>query len=181
MQTHDVTLLRANGYIHAATDTPVDGEASTPNYWLFNERLNRRLFVIHGANVVVGLLLSPFGAFWRGFGSQNIGWGAISLGIGVVGRWQGERKFMSLQNPYAAEVMAKEARNLRRILAVNVPLNFVYMLGGYRLLRRAAGDDAGAQRQRGMGWGIIAQGVLLLCFDTFHVLRVPRVKTTDVE
>lgn len=181
MQTNDATLLRANGHVHPATDAPTNAESSTPNYWLFNERLNRRLFIIHSTNAIVGILLSPFGAFWRGFGSQNIGWGAISLGIGVIGRWQSKRTFAGLQNPYAPEVMAKEARNLRRILAVNVPLNFLYMLGGYRLLRRAAGDDASAQRQRGIGWGIIAQGVLLLCFDTFHVLRVPRDKTTDAQ
>ena len=69
--------------------------------------------------------------------------------------------------------MQREARNLRRILQVNIGLNFCYMLGGWQMAHRAPQGESG-ERRRGMALGIILQGLLLLCFDTYHAMRVPR-------
>ncbi len=157
--TPDVTLVE-----------PIPAE----NTWLFNERLSQRLLRINLINVAVGLLLQRNTPFWRGVGAQAVGWGAINIAIAVVGRWQQTRRFKTLEQPYAGEVLRKDARNLRRVLLINMGLNPLYVAGGLSMVRRGqmVEDEAG-ERLRATGWGIVAQGALLMLFDTFHVLRVP--------
>lgn len=174
MQPIDSILLRANG--HRAAYPEYESIPHLENYWLFNERLNQRLMKLNILNIVVGLVLGRGTPFWRGIASQNVGWGAINIAIALVGRWLTWRKFTSVDAPYAPEVMQQEAANLRRILLINIPLNIAYMLAGFGIIRSTEHEDQKAQRRRGMGWGIIAQGMLLFCFDTFHVLRVPNTK-----
>jgi hypothetical protein len=60
---------------------------------------------------------------------------------------------------------------MRRILAINAPLNLVYIASGLLLAKRSPKDV----NRRGMGWGIVLQGLLLLAFDTFHLKRVSEI------
>lgn len=138
--------------------------------WQFNFILARRLLAWNIVNVLVGLVLSLGSAFWRGFGSQAIGWGGINLGIALVGRYVTERRFAQHDDPFSAQTAQTEARNLRRLLWFNSGLDVLYILGGWRLARTRG------QREsfwRGTGWGIVLQGALLLIFDVIHARQTP--------
>jgi hypothetical protein len=121
-------------------------------------------------NIAFGILLLPLRPFWRGFGSQNIGWGIINVGIALIGSAMSERRFAGLPNPHAREVVTQESNNLRRILWINAALDVVYMLGGLRWTRTRGQKKIFA---RGAGWGIVLQGGLLFVFDLVHAVAVP--------
>jgi hypothetical protein len=138
------------------------------NIWNFQSQLTGRLIGINIANFLAGQRLQKFDGFWRGVGTQAVGWAVINIGIGVVGSIGTSRRLDKLDDPNTAEVQQEETRKLRRILAINRPLNYLYMLGGFLLARRNQ-DDAFL---RGNGWGIILQGFILLLFDSHHLKRV---------
>ena len=143
-------------------------EYSPMSIWQFYDVVSQRLLTYNVINILVGVALLPFRPFWRGFGSQNIGWGIINLGIALVGATVSERRFASLHNPHAPEIVEHEAHNLRRILLVNTALDLLYILAGWNWGRSQKKSFA-----RGMGWGVVLQGVLLFTFDLVHALAVP--------
>jgi hypothetical protein len=136
--------------------------------WQFYNVLSQRLLTWNVANIAFGLLLLPLRPFWRGFGSQNIGWGLINIGIAVFGGLMTERRFAGLPDPHQPDVVVKESANLRRILWINTALDVLYMLGGLRWAQTRKNRFA-----RGAGWGIVLQGTLLFVFDLVHALAVP--------
>ncbi len=138
--------------------------------WQFNETVSRRLLAWNVVNIVVGVALLPFGRYWRGLGSQNIGWGLINIAIAVGGRYFAERRLAQLPQPDAPATTKQEASSLRRILWINAGLDVLYMLGGLRLAGTRGRNDA---RWRGVGQGIAIQGMLLFIFDVIHALLVP--------
>ena len=69
------------------------------------------------------------------------------------------------------EVLAREARNLRRILLINTGLDVLYVTSGVALALTLGVDNP---FWRGNGWGIVVQGGFLFCFDLLHALGVPR-------
>ncbi len=139
--------------------------------WQFNSLLSNRLRNWNLLNMLVGGALLLAKPFWRGFGSQNIGWGVINLAIAFFGNYFTQQRYEKLDDPLQSAIQAKEARNLRRILWINTGLDVLYMLGGYRLVQTRGAQD---ERWRGMGWGIILQGVLLFVFDLIHARAVPQ-------
>ncbi len=141
------------------------------NIWDFQRRMTGRLFTINLINFWLGRRLAQRGDFLRGVGTQAVGWAVINIGIAVIGGEQARKKLDSLPDPNAVDVQQRESKNLRRILAINAPLNLVYMWGGLRLARRKNGNTF----LRGNGWGIVLQGFILLCFDTFHLRRVSQI------
>lgn len=138
--------------------------------WQFSEALSRRLLSWNIVNIFVGLLLSLAKPFWRGVGSQSIGWGLINIGIAVIGNKMTERRFKNLPDPFDSEVTHRESKNLRRILWANAFLEVFYVLGGLRLSKTRGKND---ELWRGIGVGIVIQGVLLLLFDLIHGFVVP--------
>lgn len=141
------------------------------NIWDFQRDMTNRLFSINVVNLWLGKQLARYGEFWRGIGAQAIGWAFINIIIAVVGGRQARKKFDELADPNDDDIQIREGRRLQRILAINAPLNLVYMWGGYRLVRR----HKDRVFMRGNGWGIVLQGVILLCFDTFHLRRITRI------
>lgn len=140
--------------------------------WQFNYAIAKRLHTFNIINLLLGVLAAFAGPFWRGVGSQAVGWSIINLGIARFGRKQTARRFTQAEEPYQPDVMDKESRNLRRLLLVNVVIfNPLYIAGGWRYAR-----NRDSQFQQGIGWGIVLQGVFLFFFDLFHVLNVPRGK-----
>jgi hypothetical protein len=138
--------------------------------WQFSRILSQRLLVWNLVNLAAGLLLIQRGGFWRGVGSQCLGWGTINIGIALGGRFLTERRRSTLADPEAPSVVNQEARSLRRILWINAGLDVLYMLGGWRLAAVRGAEDA---QWRGIGQGIMLQGGLLLLFDVIHALLVP--------
>lgn len=132
--------------------------------------VSQRLLIINLVNILAGIFVSRSNAFWKAFGGQAMGWGLINIGIAVVGGWFGGKRGAK-DDAFSAPILAKESRNLRRLLWINAGLDMLYMLGGWRLARSSGESQPG---RRGTGWGIVLQGALLFVFDVFHALRVPK-------
>lgn len=138
--------------------------------WHFSRVVSLRLFLWNILNALVGLFLARRSLFWRGVGSQNVGWAFINLMIAVVGGYFTQRRLDRLHDPYGSESKVREARNLYRLLWINAGLDVLYMItGGFIAVMR------GGRRVfvRGIGVGIIVQGFLLFVFDIFHAMRIP--------
>lgn len=140
--------------------------------WEFNHQLTNRLITINLLNLEFGRQLMKLKKpFWRGFGTQAVGWAIINIGIALFGKIGTSKRIDSLDDPYDEMVMRAETKKLRNILFINTPLNWLYMLGGYRWAKRAKDDY-----QKGSGWGIVLQGFILFCFDFTHSIIISRLK-----
>jgi hypothetical protein len=100
--------------------------------------------------------------FWRQFGLQALVWGAIDAMLAAFGLRSADKK----QERHALGELsfhdeAREARSFYRILLINTGLDVLYVVGGAWLMQRF---KARADR-RGMGLGIIVQGLWLFLFD----------------
>jgi len=132
----------------------------------FQRTVSNRLLMWSALSVVGGALLEATrSSFWRAFGQQAIGWGAIDATLAVFGRRGLEKK---VQRGYPPAEATRDLRNLRRILWFNAGLDVLYIAGGLALMRR---DDAA---QRGHGAGIAFQGLFLFKFDVIHALLVKK-------
>ncbi len=139
-------------------------------FWDFNRLLTSRLMTWAMTSTILGLILSAFGSFGRGLGSQFVGWAIVNAAIAFFGGRSSENKFTALgDQAYDPALQAEEARKLRRLLWINFGLDVLYMWGGWRLMtRKGAGG-----RTRGTGLGIILQGLFLFVFDGVHARQVP--------
>jgi hypothetical protein len=146
------------------------------NIWAFQQSLSHRLIRWNLVNIGLGFLLSFFSPFWRGLGSQGIGWGLINILIGIVGGRAAQRK-AAQPDAQTAEKQVQEASNLFRLLVINAGLDMFYMMGGRWLIRKSAAQPY----RRGMGWGIIIQGLLLFLFDITQAAAVPRPRSDRSE
>ncbi len=141
--------------------------------WQFSRTLTGRLLIWSAGSMAAGAALMALGRpFWRGFGVQAVGWGAIDAAIALVGRRSSER------NQAAAgadpDLAVTEKAKLARLLWLNARLDVLYVLGGLILARSARRSAAGspADERRGHGWGIVAQGAFLLVLDLWHALAL---------
>lgn len=108
--------------------------------------------------------------WWRAFGLQNAGWGAVDLAIAVVAERLRARRMARIVDPYEPSELWAEALRLRRVLLVNVALDVGYVVGGAALWRwrRGSGAPAGASA------GIVVQGAFLLLHDAVHAVGAGR-------
>jgi len=138
--------------------------------WQYYKAITRRLLKWSLISVTAGVALLAFGPLSQGVGLQAVAWGVIDAGIALVGGWVTRRRRARLADPSASEVLAREARNLRRILLINTGLDVLYVTGGILLALTPGTDNP---FWRGNGWGIVVQGGFLFCFDLLHALGVP--------
>ncbi len=139
--------------------------------WQFEQRLTHRLWLWGGMSTLVGALLALFGSsFWRGWGLQSLGWGAIDALLAFLGarRVQARSAEPAAHDP---QVQAREARRARGILLFNAGLDVGYVAGGLALAHTKGRDDP---FWRGSGYGIVLQGAFLLFLDLAHALLVPQ-------
>jgi hypothetical protein len=141
--------------------------------WQYYQAITRRLLVWSIISVIAGVVLLFFNPLWQGVGLQAIAWGAIDAVIALVGGWVTRRRRAGLADPSAPEMLAREARNLRRILLINTGLDVLYVTGGIILVLTLGADNP---FWRGNGWGIVFQGGFLLFFDLLHALSVPKLE-----
>lgn len=105
--------------------------------------------------------------WWRGFGHQHVGWGAVDLGVVAVAGALQNRRMRRLGNPYEPHALDRERRWLRRILLVNAVADAAYVAGGAALWHtRPAGSYAA-----GAGAAIALQGAFLMLHDAQHAIR----------
>jgi len=103
----------------------------------------------------------------RHAGLQTLGWGAIDAALAISARLGARRKHAQPPDEQAA---IADARRTRAIVAVNVLLDVGYISGGLLLARRAGRRPD----RRGMGIGIVVQGLFLLIYDALLVLALGR-------
>jgi hypothetical protein len=110
------------------------------------------------ASTVLGALgsLRSRGAA-RQFWLQTLGWGAIDALIALFGI----RGARGKQQQVGVDTV-REARRFRTIVAANALLDVGYVAGGAYLVRQPGQRP----ERRGMGYGIIVQGMFLLVFDS---------------
>jgi hypothetical protein len=142
------------------------------NIWEAQNKISRQLLTWAGASLVAGAILSSFSArFWKGVGSQFVGWGAINGLIAFVGDRMSKQRQAKLLPAEAGEKEAQEKNNLVRLLRVNTFLDILYVTFGFLLVfHRRRADRFWA----GSGWGIVIQGAFLFFFDLVHTLRLGR-------
>jgi hypothetical protein len=98
----------------------------------------------------------------RHAGMQALTWGAIDAALAFVGQHGAAGKARQLEHGAMDEAtLTREIRTFRRILLINAGLDIGYVLGGVWLLA-TAGER---HRRKGMGAGIIIQGLFLLLYD----------------
>jgi len=114
-------------------------------------------------SVIVGsaLQLNPK-SFWKQFGIQALLWGAIDAALALFGLIGADKK----EERYALGELGttdeqKEARTFYRILLINVGLDVGYIALGAWLM----GRFKNRADRRGMGLGILIQGLWLFLFD----------------
>ena len=142
------------------------------NIWEFNRVLANRLLRNNLVNIWIGnRLRNSENDFLRGVGTQAVGWGIINIGIAIFGLVTTRRRLDESEDPFDTDLVRKETRNIRLALLVNTPLNFLYMLGGWRFARSGGKDN---KFRKGNGWGIILQGAMLFIHDYYHLRNVPK-------
>ncbi len=142
------------------------------NIWDFGLKVSRDLLRWNLINILAGTVLISRRGFWRGFGSQNIGWGLINILIAIFGgRSMRQRRQAAESNLLLQpQKQRQEAHSLKRILLINAGLDVLYMIGGWHFARTRRWNE---RREYGIGFGIILQGALLLFFDLWKASRIP--------
>ncbi len=156
MTTHAISKIEN-------TETADQPSSPAENLYTYQARAMPILLGWSVGSVVAGALwLRSAGKFWRGLGSQFLGWGAIDgliAGFALRGAAKSAARLES-----GTITLAEHQRQwlqFERFIWLNVLLDVGYVLGGVWLKRSSSHDP---QRQ-GMGWGIAIQGGFLLIWD----------------
>ena len=139
----------------------LESDMRDSDIWEFSTEVSERLLAWNTFNIITGVILGRRGGFLRGFASQNIGWGIINSAIAIIGQRFNSKRMAEIDDPSDATVQAVESRNLRLILAVNGLLDIFYIFAGRRVVHRTKLFSM----RRGIGAGVMVQGVLLFLFD----------------
>ncbi len=123
------------------------------------------------ASMIGGAVLALLPGCWRHFGLQAIGWGAVDWLLAKAGQRQALLKAEDLVIGDLDEAEAHAAaERLRNILLINTGLDLLYIGSGLWLLRQAGNHPD----RRGMGAGILVQGLFLLVFDSILAAEINR-------
>lgn len=133
----------------------------------FQSILANRLMGWAGLSVVAGSLVAlRRNPFWRAFGLQTVGWGAVDAAIALAGE-RGAITKAAEPDSQTPQVQAEESEKLRKILLLNAGLDVAYVAAGLVMARKR-----NSRSRRGTGWAIAVQGAFLLAFDLAHAVRL---------
>lgn len=100
--------------------------------------------------------------FWKQFGIQSLLWGAIDAALALFGLPGANKKEERLALGELTETdVQKDTRNFYRILLINFGLDVGYIALGIWLMQHFSTRPD----RRGMGLGILIQGIWLFLFD----------------
>jgi hypothetical protein len=119
-------------------------------------------------SMAAGLLLAAAQRrrpWWRAFGLQNAGWGAVDLLVAILAERLQDRRMLRHPGPYAPGALEAERARFFRVLLVNVVADAGYVGLGVALARHRPRRAAGA------GAAIAIQGVFLLLHDAHYAWR----------
>jgi hypothetical protein len=134
-------------------------------FFKWQERVLGGLMVWGAANVVIGAGGSRVrDDVPRQFAWQALTWGAIDLVLALLGR-RGARTRGQTATPATTQ---RAVARFRRVLAINAGLDVAYILGGSVLAATARHD----RRRKGVGLGILVQGIFLAVYDALLLQHV---------
>ena len=133
------------------------------NFFSYQQRRIWLLLIWGLGSVVSGLMLQlSRKPFWKQFGLQAAIWGAIDAALAVFGLNTANKKEERFAPGKLSSVEEqKEVRSFFRILFINTFLDIGYVLSSIWVMQHFKGR---ADR-RGVGVGIIVQGLWLFLFD----------------
>ena len=133
--------------------------------WERQRALARTTVVWAAGSIGVGAVLATGrNPWWRAFGQQHLGWGAVDLGIVAVVQALQERTMSRLRDPNEPAILDQRRRHLRRILVGNAVADAGYCVVGAVLWRRLRTNP----RAAGAGAAIVIQGAFLMAHDSYH-------------
>jgi hypothetical protein len=136
------------------------------DFWTWQHRALGWLLGWGAASVVIGAgLAANRQPELRQVGLQAIGWGVIDAALALNGRRAARAK---QQLAATTPTVERETTRFQQIVAVNAGLDLLYIIGGWRLIQTAGQRP----QRRGMGIGIVVQGLFLLIYDSWLVWRV---------
>ncbi len=133
------------------------------NFYSYQQRRMSLLLGWGILSIIVGFVVQRNSQpFWKQFGLQALIWGAIDAALALFGLNSANKK----EERYALGELGttdehKEARSFYRILLINTGLDLGYVAGGVWLMQRFKTRSD----RRGMGLGILIQGLWLFLFD----------------
>ena len=140
------------------------------NFFRYQHRRLGILWAWGIANTLLGLpglFLRP--TLLRHIAIQTSSWGAIDAALAWFGRRSAAAKELQLiEGVLTTEDAERESSRFRTILLVNALLDLGYIAGGVILSRQERPD------RRGMGLGIIPQGVFLFFYDSLFAWEISR-------
>ena len=119
-------------------------------------------------SMAAGLVLSTTlrrSSWWRAFGRQHAGWGAVDLLIALLAARLQDRRMQRHPAPYAAPALEAERVKLFRVLWINVLADAGYVGLAIALARHRRPGLAGA------GAAVAIQGAFLLLHDAHYAWR----------
>ena len=133
------------------------------NFFGYQQRRIWILLVWGLASIVSGLILQLFRSpFWKQFGLQAATWGAIDAALAVFGLYTANKKEERFDLGELTDAdERKETRSFFRILFINTFLDIGYVASGLWVMQRFK-DRVD---RRGIGVGVIVQGLWLFLFD----------------
>jgi hypothetical protein len=124
-----------------------------------------------GSSLLGAALLLVPRPFWRQFGLQAVTWGMIDVLLAIAGRRQALVRAEQFASGALDETdVEREATTFERILLVNAGLDVGYIAAG----GLTAAWFADRPDRRGLGLGILVQGLFLLLFDALLARDVRR-------
>lgn len=140
----------------------------------YQTRMMYQLLFWAGLCLGVGLSMVFSTREWvRSFGGMTAAWAIVNLLIALFALRGVRRKAKQAAD---AATVQQWARQLVRLLWINVGLDGVYILAGVGLIMWEPTN----RMLNGFGWAIVVQGAFLLVFDAWHGLRVGRMRATGV-
>ena len=135
------------------------------NFYSYQQRRFQLLLLWSLLSIITGSALQLVTqSFWKQFGLQSLLWGAIDAALALFGFNGANKKEDSyLLGELNETEIQKDARSFYRILLINFGLDVGYIaLGAWLMGRFKTRPD-----RRGMGLGILIQGLWLFLFDGF--------------
>lgn len=114
-------------------------------------------------STLAGLVWRRSASSWlRGLGIQFIGWGIVDALIASFAIANAANKSAQVDSGEITKVEhRRQSEQFERIVWLNALLDIGYILGGSRMVKRSQQN----RQRRGMGWGIIIQGLFLFIWD----------------
>ncbi|MDW8106556.1 MAG: hypothetical protein RMK45_03645 [Armatimonadota bacterium] len=140
----------------------------------YQTRMMYQLLFWAGLSLGVGLSMMLSAREWvRSFGGMTAAWATVNILIALLALRGVHRK---AKQPADAATVRQWARQLVRLLWINVGLDCLYILVGAGLIMWEPTN----RMLNGFGWAVVIQGAFLLVFDAWHGVKVGKMQVAGL-